>query len=186
METTTKENFAIRPAKPEEFAEIGKLLVSVYSQLEGFPKEADQPDYYSMLYNIGALTGNPATELLVAIASDEKIAGAVVYFSDMQFYGSGGTATQERNAAGFRLLAVDPAVRGRGIGKLLTNECIRKARAAGLGQVIIHSTRAMQTAWNMYETLGFKRSTDLDFMQGELPVFGFRFLLDQPDHFGQA
>jgi hypothetical protein len=26
----------------------------------------------------------------------------------------------------------------------------------------------------MYENLGFKRSEDLDFMQGELPVFGFR------------
>jgi hypothetical protein len=34
--------------------------------------------------------------------------------------------------------------------------------------------KAMQTAWNMYENLGFKRSEDLDFMQGELPVFGFR------------
>jgi len=29
----------------------------------------------------------------------------------------------------------------------------------------------------MYENLGFKRSEDLDFMQGELPVFGFRLLL---------
>jgi hypothetical protein len=26
----------------------------------------------------------------------------------------------------------------------------------------------------MYEHAGFKRSTDLDFMQGDLPVFGFR------------
>jgi hypothetical protein len=26
----------------------------------------------------------------------------------------------------------------------------------------------------MYEALGFKRSPDLDFMQGELQVFGFR------------
>jgi hypothetical protein len=43
--------------------------------------------------------------------------------------------------------------------------------------LIIHSTMAMQTAWKMYERLGFKRSEDLDFMQGELPVFGFRLLL---------
>lgn len=182
VKSTTQQHYTIRQARPEEFASIGKLLVSVYSQLEGFPKEADQPDYYNMLYNIGALTCNPATELLVAVAPDERLAGAVVYFSDMQFYGSGGTATQERNAAGFRLLAVDPAARGLGIGKLLTNECIRKARTAGLSQVIIHSTRAMQTAWNMYENLGFRRSPDLDFMQGELPVFGFRLMLDRLDY----
>jgi hypothetical protein len=36
---------------------------------------------------------------------------------------------------------------------------------------------AMQTAWKMYENLGFKRSDDLDFTQGELPVFGFRLKL---------
>jgi len=29
----------------------------------------------------------------------------------------------------------------------------------------------------MYKNLGFKRSEDLDFMPGELPVFGFRLLL---------
>jgi predicted N-acetyltransferase YhbS len=36
-------------------------------------------------------------------------------------------AASEKNACGFRLLAVDPAIRGQGIGKLLTNTCIKKA-----------------------------------------------------------
>jgi ribosomal protein S18 acetylase RimI-like enzyme len=172
-----KEDYKIRNAKPGEFGEIGKLMVLVYSLLEGFPKESEQPDYYKMLANVGELTNKPETELLVAVSPDGKIAGCVVYFGDMQYYGSGGTATKERNAAGFRLLAVDPSARGRGIGKLLTLECIRKAKDKKLFQVIIHTTMAMQTAWKMYENLGFKRSEDLDFMQGELPVFGFRLSL---------
>jgi GNAT superfamily N-acetyltransferase len=174
----SKQEYLIRNAKPKEFEEIGKLMVSVYSQLEGFPKESEQPDYYKMLSNIGVLTNNPGTELLVAVSPDNKIAGGVIYFSDMQYYGSGGTATKEQNAAGFRLLAVDPFVRGQGIGKLLTNECIRKAKDERLSQLIIHSTKAMQIAWSMYGSMGFKRSEDLDFMQGDLPVFGFRLLLD--------
>jgi hypothetical protein len=29
----------------------------------------------------------------------------------------------------------------------------------------------------MYEKISFKRSVDLDFMQGELPVFGLRLKL---------
>ena len=29
---------------------------------------------------------------------------------------------------------------------------------------------AMQTAWKMYEKVGFRRSEDLDFMQGHIPV----------------
>jgi GNAT superfamily N-acetyltransferase len=95
----------------------------------------------------------------------------------MEYYGSGGTATQEKNAAGFRLLAVDVGARGLGIGKLLTIACIEKAKEQKQKQLIIHTTKAMRIAWRMYENLGFKRSEDLDFMQGELPVFGFRLQL---------
>lgn len=172
-----KMEYTVRNALPEEFEQIGALMVAVYSQLEGFPKISEQPDYYKMLANVGALTNNPGTALLVAVSTDNKIAGAVVYFNDMKYYGSGGTATREENAAGFRLLAVDPATRGKGIGRLLANECIEKARENKLGQVIIHTTMAMQTAWKMYEQMGFKRSEDLDFSQQGFPVFGFRLLL---------
>lgn len=169
--------FTIRNAQPNEFSYIGQLMVKVYSQLDGFPKEDEQPNYYKMLANIGDLTLKPETELLVAVSPENEIAGGVVYFSDMQYYGSGGTATQEKNASGFRLLAVDNLFRGKGLGKLLTLACIEKAKAKNHTQVVIHSTKAMQTAWKMYEDLGFKRADDLDFMQGELPVFGFRLLL---------
>lgn len=169
--------YTVRNAKPEEFDEIGKLMVQVYAQLEGFPKASEQPDYYRMLANIGTLTTKPETELLVALSPDDTLAGAVVYFSDMKYYGSGGTATQEKNSSGFRLLAVDPKARGNGVGKLLATACIQKAKGKKLHQVVIHTTMAMQTAWKMYEQMGFKRSEDLDFMQGELAVFGFRLPL---------
>lgn len=169
--------FSVRNALPEEFHAIGGLMVDVYSQLEGFPKPSEQPNYYNMLANVGELTKRPGTEIIIAASPDNKIAGAVVFFSDMQYYGSGGTATQEKNSSGFRLLAVDLQNRGQGIGKILTMACIKRARENKSGQVIIHTTNAMKTAWSMYERVGFKRSTDLDFMQGELPVFGFRLTL---------
>lgn len=169
--------YTIRNARPDEFTEISRLLVEVYSQLEGFPKPSDQPEYYKMLSNVGMLTTRPETELLAAVSAEGKIAGAVIFVGDMQYYGSGGTATQEQNASGFRLLAVSPNARGLGIGTLLTKACISKAGEKGSRQLIIHTTMAMQTAWKMYEQSGFKRSEDLDFMQGELPVYGFRFHL---------
>jgi GNAT superfamily N-acetyltransferase len=172
-----KQTYIVRNANPDEFSVIGKLMVEVYSQLDGFPKEAEQPNYYKMLANVGDLTQKSETELLVAVSPLGKIAGAVVYFGDMKQYGSGGTATLETNAAGFRLLAVSPDARGKGIGKLLTHACIKKAKDGKLNQMIIHTTKAMQTAWGMYEAIGFKRSEDLDFKQGELPVFGFRLQL---------
>lgn len=172
-----QQEYTVRNAVPSEFGAIGKLMVQAYSQLEGFPKPDEQPKYYAMLANIGEFTNLPDTELLVAVSAENRIAGGVVYFSNMQYYGSGGIAIQEKNASGFRLLAVDTTVRGQGIGKLLTNACINKAREQKAQQLIIHSTKAMQTAWSMYERLGFKQSADLDFMQGTLPVYGFRLEL---------
>lgn len=127
-----------------------------------------------MLGSIGNLTRNPKTKLLTAVSSEDRINGAVVYIGDMKYYGSGGTATLERNAAGFRLLAVDPAARGLGIGKLLTDACIQLAKDENQSQMIIHTTEAMQVAWKMYENIGFRRSKDLDFLQENLPVYGFR------------
>lgn len=164
----------VRDADPKEFERIGKLMVDVYSKLEGFPNADEQPGYYQTLARVGAFTANPGVRLLVAITAGGSIGGAVVYFGDMQYYGSGGSAPNERNAAGFRLLAVDPGTRGQGIGKTLSMACIDIARQAGLPQIIIHSTKSMQVAWAMYEKLGFKRSEDLDFNQGKLEVFGFR------------
>lgn len=169
--------FKVRNAKESEFREIGELMVTVYSQLEGFPKKSDQPDYYKKLANIGDLTKNPETELVVAVSSTGKIEGAVVYINDMKYYGSGDSATSEKNAAGFRFLAVDPSNRGKGIGKALTRECLEKARNNKRSQLIIHSTEFMKIAWKMYESMGFRRSEDLDFMQVKLPVFGFRLPL---------
>lgn len=172
-----KTNVQVKNALPEEYVGIGKLMIDVYSQLSGFPSCTEQPEYYKMLANIGEVTSRPGTQLLTAANVDGKILGAVVYFSDMNSYGSGGTATRVKNASGFRLLAVDPTARGMGIGKILMEECIQKAKEKGHSQVVIHSTKAMKIAWKMYEKYGFQRSEDLDFMQGSLPVFGFRKIL---------
>lgn len=165
--------FAIREARPNEFGRLGQLMVAVYAGLDGFPNPGEQPRYYDMLSHIGLMTEKPGAKLMVA-AVGETLLGAVVYFADMAQYGSGGTATQEKGASGFRLLAVASEARGLGVGKALAEACIALAKASRHRQVIIHSTRAMQVAWAMYERMGFRRSEDLDFMQGELPVFGFR------------
>jgi len=164
----------VRNAKPEEFVGIGKMMVNVYAALDGFPKPAELPQYYDMLRNVGELTKKSGTELLVAASPSGDIKGAVVYYADIAQYGANITAGGEKNASGFRLLAVDPAARGQGVGKLLVNACIQKAKDHKHEQVILHTTKSMMTAWVMYETMGFKHSSDLDFSQGPVQVFGFR------------
>jgi GNAT superfamily N-acetyltransferase len=163
----------IRDARREELEQLGRLMVSVYSSLEGFPTPHEQPAYYAMLANIGALGERPGARLIVAELAG-RLVGGVVYFADMAHYGSGGIAARQHDASGFRLLAVDPAARGVGVGKALVERCLDLATASTATHVIIHTTSAMKTAWAMYERMGFIRSPELDFMQESLPVFGFR------------
>ena len=169
----------IRDLRPGESQALGQLLVQVYSGLAGFPTPGEQPRYYAMLADIGQFTEKKDARVLVAVTAADELVGGVVYFGDMAEYGSGGSATAVRNASGIRLLGVHPQFRGAGAGKALTRACIELARAKGHAQVILHTTQAMQTAWGLYERLGFRRSEDLDFSQQGLAVYGFRLPLAQ-------
>ena len=64
------------------------------------------------------------------------------------------------------MLVVDPAARGRGLGRLLTEECIRRARRDGAGAIALHTSPIMQVALAMYLRLGFVLLRDAP------PVFG--------------
>lgn len=169
--------FTIRDLRPQESEALGRLMIEVYSGLEGFPTPEEQPRYYELLAGIGDFARIRDARVLVAVTAEGRLAGGIVYFGDMAEYGSGGTATTVRNASGIRLLGVDPAFRGAGAGRALTQACIQLARDRGHAQVILHTTQAMQVAWRLYEQLGFTRSEDLDFSQQGLPVFGFRLPL---------
>ena len=172
-------NLIIRVARRDEFEALGRLMIEVYSQLRGFPGQEEQPAYYEMLANIGDFAAKKDAQVLVAVTAEGGLAGGVAYFGDMAEYGSGGIATTVRNASGLRLLGVSDRYRGQGIGRALTCACIQRARDRGHSQVVLHTTQPMQIAWGLYERLGFRRSPDLDFMQGELPVFGFRLQLEK-------
>jgi GNAT superfamily N-acetyltransferase len=171
----------IRDLKANEHAALGRLMVDVYSHLPGFPTPDEQPAYYELLANIGRFTEKAGARVLVAIAPESELIGGVVYFGDMAQYGSGGIATSIRDASGIRLLGVSPKHRRLGVGKALTNACLDLARRQGHAEVILHTTQPMQIAWGLYERLGFVRSPGLDFLQQELPVFGFRLRLVQRD-----
>jgi GNAT superfamily N-acetyltransferase len=77
---------------------------------------------------------------------------------------------------GFRMLAVDPAVQGRGTGPRLVAECLERARAAGCRRMVIGSTEWMTTAHRLYERVGFRRAPELDQQWGD--IRGLCFLLD--------
>lgn len=169
-----KESFLIREASPNEFVQIGNLMVSAYSKLKDFPGKDEISAYYEYLQTIGSITVHNSVELLVAVSSENEIMGAVVFFKSMEKYGTDGIATLQKDASGFRLLAVDEKHAGKGVGKQLCLACIQKAKELNSQQVIIHSTKFMQVARKMYNKMGFQHSKDLDFTKGGVEVFGYR------------
>ena len=82
-------SYTVCKTQPEEFAAIGQLMVEVYSQLDGFLSPQEPPEYYKLIATIEEQTKKLKTELLVAVTTTGKIGCAVVYFDDMQYYGSG-------------------------------------------------------------------------------------------------
>lgn len=170
-------DYIIREAVPSEHKPLGKLMVSVYAQLEGFPKLEEQPAYYQTLENVGQLTQKPGVQLLVAVTPGEKIIGGVVYYSQTKYYGIDILDTDFPNTSGIRLLAVDSSCRKMGIGKNLTKECLGIAKEKNHTQVILHTTNAMKVAWGLYDRMGFKRFPKIDFVMNGFPVFGFNLLL---------
>ncbi|HEX6935200.1 MAG TPA: GNAT family N-acetyltransferase, partial [Actinomycetes bacterium] len=64
--------------------------------------------------------------------------------------------------AEFRMLAVAPDARGRGVGGALAQWCVDRAREQGCTAVALSSLPEMQTAHRIYERMGFVRAPDRD------------------------
>ncbi|MEJ2042807.1 MAG: GNAT family N-acetyltransferase [Reinekea sp.] len=168
-------NITVRDVFLSEHKALSELLVSVYSQLPGFPLPDEQPGYYEALKHVGELVEQDSIRVMVAVSDLGNVLGCIAYFDNMSVYGSGSIADHQPNACGIRFLAVDANARGLGIGRKLVNCCFELAREANHQQIILHTTTAMIAAWRLCESLGFQRSTDLDFLQEGLPVYGFRY-----------
>lgn len=87
----------------------------------------------------------------------------------------------QRGLPGVRLLAVDPAARGQGVGGALMEECVRRARAEGAAALRLHTMEPMVVARRMYERMGFQRQPDDDFQPvAGITVLGYQLDLTGP------
>jgi ribosomal protein S18 acetylase RimI-like enzyme len=55
-----------------------------------------------------------------------------------------------------RMVGVEPAYEGRGLGKMLTQMCINYARESGEKIIALHTAEIMPAARHIYESFGFK------------------------------
>jgi ribosomal protein S18 acetylase RimI-like enzyme len=146
----------LRRAQPEEYTAVGQLTLAAYVA-DGFLD--DDHDYAAELR--AAAHRAAEAELIVAVdATTHELLGTVTFC----LAGSHYAEVSRAGEAEFRMLAVAPAARGRGIGHALAGWCVDRARERGCTAVVLSSLDEMHTAHRLYERMGFRRLPERDWL----------------------
>lgn len=143
----------IRPPRPEEYAAAGEVTVLAYD-VDGHL--AGDVGYDAQLRDIARRAEE--AEVLVAVDDTGEVLGTVT----VVLPGSPYAEISRPGELEFRMLAVAPSARGRGIGEALTRAVLDRARTLGIGKVVLSSLDGMRSAHRLYERLGFARLAERD------------------------
>ena len=150
----------VRPARPEEFDEVGHVTALAYREFVR-PGETAWEDY---LEHIADTEGRAdRTMILIAVEHGRVLGSATLELTD-RIEDEGRPLHPEE--AHVRMLGVHPDARRRGIAKLLMAGCEQQARTAGKAFLTLHTTQRMIAAQTMYASLGFEREEDHVFPDG--------------------
>jgi ribosomal protein S18 acetylase RimI-like enzyme len=156
----------IRPAHHEELTAVGALTLDSYAA-DGFVTEED--DYAEELSDAAARAH--MAEVYVAVTEDGALLGTVTFCPE-------GSDYRELAAPGegeFRMLAVAPEARGRGVGEAMVRMCVERAAELGYDAVVMSSMASQVQAHRIYERVGFRRTPDLDWKPvPSVQLLGFR------------
>lgn len=151
----------IRNAEPSELAETAAVMVEAYSQYAAEVPDHLWKDYAAEIADVERRA--PYSELIVA-ERDGEIFGAVTFYRDATLSDHKGWP---QGYAEMRLLAVPPKARGLGVGRLLAEDCVRRAKENGNPVIGLHTSTLMHVAMGMYERMGFARAPKFDFKPDE-------------------
>ncbi len=167
----------VRPAHVGELARVGDLTVDAYVA-DGHLGPDD--DYAHHLRD--AATRAREAELYVAVlgdpASGEPATGPVVGTVTFCPEGSPWRELAGPGEGEFRMLAVDPDARRRGVAEALVAVCLERSRELGYDAVVLCSLPIQQAAHRIYARLGFVRVPERDWSPVEgVDLLAFRLAL---------
>ena len=142
----------LRRAAVDDLAGVGELTVAAYAEFTRGPADG----YVTELRDAGRRFLE--AELWVAV-EDGRLLGTVTCCPP----GSPWREVATNDAEGeFRMLAVHPSARGRGVGTALIALCEERARCQGATRVVLSSLPGMAQAHRLYAVAGYTRAPGLD------------------------
>jgi ribosomal protein S18 acetylase RimI-like enzyme len=145
--------FTIRSIEPTEYDALARITLHAY---DGNRDDLGD-DYRGELRDVAGRAA--ACPVLVAVGHDETVLGGVAYVPGPD---NPMSELERDREAGIRMLAVDPAAQGLGVGRALTVACVERARAEGRSGMALYTRPANAAAKRLYESLGFVRDPERD------------------------
>ncbi|HEY7039727.1 MAG TPA: GNAT family N-acetyltransferase [Methylomirabilota bacterium] len=150
----------IRGARPSDRPDIEAVTLAAYEQYAAVVPPRLWQQYRRNI--ISTLADATADITIVAEAEGALVGSVLLCPAGTELPAPGHDASARRAYPEVRLLAVAPTARGRGVGRGLMDECIRRARASGTKALTLHTTDMMQVAMQLYERMGFVHAASLD------------------------
>jgi GNAT superfamily N-acetyltransferase len=147
--TGVSTTIVLREAHPDVEPALGALygyLHDVIGRMEGRPATDDEVAAFAAQSPADGLVP-PLGTFLVALEDDGTAVGCV----GLRWRGDDVPA----DAAEIKRMWTAPAVRGHGVGKLLLDEVVRRARDAGCARLVLDSRADLVEARTLYERAGF-------------------------------
>ena len=152
MTATTIRNY------PEtDRAAVNAVALAAFAQYAG-----DYDDWPAFSAGIGRMADLAADGDLLVAERDGAVVGAVVHVGP----GRPRSAIYPDDWSVIRMLVVDPAARGAGVGRALVAGTLERARRAEAPAIGLHTSPIMATALRLYEGIGFRREHDLPPIRG--------------------
>ncbi|MFE8886859.1 GNAT family N-acetyltransferase [Pseudarthrobacter enclensis] len=149
----------LRRAVPADFPEVRRITRDAYHQAGHFA--ADHP-YMNVLEDVEHRAAH--AEVWVAEAARKVVAAVTLTFASQPY-----SEIARDGELEFRMLAVDPAHQGGGVGRAVVRDIIEHARQLpGIEAISITSATFMKRAHVLYGSLGFRRAPERDwYVPGE-------------------
>ena len=139
----------LRDYQPVDAEAIRRVALAAFAQFE-----QDFSDWPLFTTNVAKMPELAKTGEIIVAEDSDQIVGAVAYIGPQ----APKPAFFDPAWPVIRMLVVDPAARGKGIGRQLTEECLRRAERDQSPVIALHTTPIMTVALPMYLRMGFVRS----------------------------